>query len=65
MERYLKYFKLDNFMFIHFEKDFLLNRDKTIHKILEFLDINHQIKLQTNLKNNPSSKEKSKTLKEL
>ena len=50
MERYLKYFKLDNFMFIHFEKDFLLNRDKTIHKVLEFLDINHQIKLQTNFK---------------
>ena len=39
MERYLKYFKLDNFMFIHFEKEFLLKRDKTIHKVLEFLDI--------------------------
>ena len=35
MERYLKYFKLDNFMFIHFEKDFLLKRDKTIHRVLE------------------------------
>ena len=64
MERYLKYFKLDNFMFIHFEKDFLLNRDKTILKVLEFLDVNHQIKLKTDLRSNPS-KDKSKTLKRI
>ena len=65
MERYLKYFKLDNFMFIHFEKDFLLNRDKTIQRVLGFLDIDSQIELQTNLRSNPSSKEKSKTLKRI
>lgn len=65
MERYLKYFKLDNFMFIHFEKEFLLKRDKTIYKVLEFLDVNHQTKLKTDLRSNPSSKEKSKTLKRI
>ena len=65
MERYLKYFKLDNFMFIHFENEFLLKRDKTIHKVLEFLDVNHQIKLKTDIRSNPSSKEKSKTLKRI
>ena len=65
VERYLKYFKLENFMFIHFEKEFLLKRDKTIHKVLNFLDIDSQIELQTDLRSNPSSKEKSKTLKRI
>jgi len=65
VERYLKYFKLENFMFIHFEKEFLLKRDKTIHRVLNFLDIDSQIELQTDLKSNPSSKEKSKTLKRI
>ena len=65
VERYLKYFKLENFMFIHFEKEFLLKRDKTIHRVLEFLEIDPLIELQTDLKSNPSSKEKSKTLKRI
>ena len=65
VERYLKYFKLENFMFIHFEKEFLLKRDKTIHRVLNFLDIDSQIELQTDLRSNPSSKEKSKTLKRI
>ena len=49
MERYLKYFKLDYFMFIHFEKEFLLKRDKTIQRVLGFLDIDPQIELKTDL----------------
>jgi len=65
VERYLKYFKIENFMFIHFEKEFLLKRDKTIHRVLNFLDIDSQIELQTDLRSNPSSKEKSKTLKRI
>ena len=65
VERYLKYFKLENFMFIHFEKEFLLKRDKTIQRVLGFLDIDPQIKLQTDLRSNPSSIEKSKTLKRI
>ena len=65
VERYLKYFKLENFMFIHFEKEFLLKRDETIHRVLNFLDIDSQIELQTDLRSNPSSKEKSKTLKRI
>ena len=65
VERYLKYFKLENFMFIHFEKEFLLKRDKTIHRVLNFLDIDSQIELQTDLRSNPSSKERSKTLKRI
>ena len=65
VERYLKYFKLENFMFIHFEKEFLLKRDKTIQRVLGFLDIDPKIKLQTDLRSNPSSIEKSKTLKRI
>lgn len=65
VERYLKYFKLENFMFIHFEKEFLLKRDKTIQRVLRFLDIDPQTELQTDLRSNPSSKEKSKTLKRI
>ena len=65
VERYLKYFKLENFMFIHFEKEFLLKRDKTIQRVLGFLNIDPQIKLQTDLRSNPSSIEKSKTLKRI
>ena len=52
-------------MFIHFEKEFLLKRDKTIQRVLGFLDIDPQIKLQTDLRSNPSSIEKSKTLKRI
>ncbi len=65
LERYLKYFSLDNFLFISFEDEFLKDRDVTIKKILDFLEIDSTIFLNTHIKSNPSSKERSKVLKKL
>ena len=65
LERYLEYFTLDNFLFINFEEEFLQERKATIQKILEFLSIEVEEELQTNLRSNPASKEKSKFLKKL
>jgi len=65
LERYLQYFTLDNFLFISFEDEFLNDRDFTIKKILEFLEIDSTISLNTDIKSNPSSKERSKMLKRI
>jgi hypothetical protein len=65
LERYLQYFSLDNFLFISFEEEFLQERDLTIKKILDFLEIDSAIFLRTDIRSNPSSKQKSKNLKEL
>ena len=65
LERYLEYFTLDNFLFINFEEEFLHERKATIQKILEFLSIEVEEELQTNLRSNPASKEKFKFLKKL
>jgi hypothetical protein len=62
-ERYLQYFNLDNFLFISFEDEFLKSRDLTIKKILDFLEVDSSVRLHTDIKSNPSSKEKSKSLK--
>ena len=63
LERYLKYYSLDNFLFINFEDEFLLKIDITIKKILDFLEVDSSVRLNTNIKRNPSSIERSKTLK--
>ena len=65
LERYLQYFNLDNFLFIHFEDQFLKERDLTIKNILDFLEIDNSVLLNTDIRSNPSSKEKSKILKKL
>ena len=65
IDRYLQYFSLDNFLFIHFEDELLQERELTINRILEFLEIDSSILLRTNIRSNPSSKEKSKSLKKL
>ena len=65
VERYLEYFTLDNFLFIHFEEEFLQERKTTIQKILEFLSIEAEDELQTHLRSNPASKERFKFLKRL
>ena len=64
LERYLEYFSLDNFLFIHFEDEFIKQREQTIENILNFLEIEN-VSLKTDLKSNPASKEKSKTLKRI
>ena len=65
INRYLQYFSLDNFLFIHFENELLQERELTIKRILEFLEIDSSVLLRTNIRSNPSSKEKSKYLKKL
>jgi hypothetical protein len=65
LERYLQYFSLDNFLFISFEDEFLKERDVTIKKILDFLENDNSAVLNTDIRSNPSSKEKSKNLKKL
>ena len=65
LERYLKYYSVENFLFIHFEEEFLEKRDQTIQKILNFLQIKNEVKLKTDLKSNPASKAKSKFLSRL
>ena len=62
--RYLEYFSLDNFLFIQFEEEFIKHREETIIKILNFLEIKN-FNLKTDIKSNPASKEKSKTLKRI
>ena len=65
IDSYLQYFSLDNFLFIHFEDELLQERELTIKRILEFLEIDSSVLLRTNIRSNPSSKEKSKSLKKL
>ena len=65
LERYLQYFRLENFLFISFEDEFLKDTDVTIKKILDFLEIDSTISLNTKIKSNPSSKERSRTLKRI
>ena len=64
LERYLEYFSLDNFIFIQFEEEFIKHREETIIKILNFLEIDN-FDLRIDIKSNPASKEKSKTLKRI
>ncbi|MDG1719046.1 MAG: sulfotransferase [Flavobacteriales bacterium] len=65
IDSYLQYFSLDNFLFIHFEDELLQERELTIKRILEFLEIDSSVLLRTDIRSNPSSKEKSKSLKKL
>jgi len=65
LQRYLQYFSLDNFLFIHFEDEFLKERDLTIRSILDFLKVDNSILLNTDIRSNPSSKERSKSIKKL
>ena len=65
LERYLQYFSLDNFLFIHFEDELLQKRDLIISNILDFLEVDNSILLNTDIRSNPSSKERSKSIKKL
>ena len=65
LARYLEYFTLDNFLFIHFENEFIIDRKKIIDKVLIFIGLETGINLNLDLRSNPASKEKSKFLKKL
>lgn len=65
LKRYLQYFSLDNFLFINFEDEFLQEKDLTIQKVLNFLEIDSSILLNIDIRSNPASKERSKILKRM
>ena len=65
VERYLQYFPLEQFLFIHFEEEFLQQREYAISSILDFLGINNKAALKIDLKSNPASKARSKQLKKI
>ena len=66
IERYLEYFSLDNFLFIHFENEFIRDRKNVIDKLLIFIGLEEtETDLNLDLRSNPASKERSKFLKQL
>ena len=65
LERYLEYFTLDNFLFIHFENEFMIDRKKIMDKLLIFIGLETEINLNLDLRSNPASKERFKFLKKL
>ena len=65
LDRYLKYYSLDKFLFINFEDEFVKEKDATIKKILSFLNVDESIILNTNFKSNVASKAISKRLKKI
>ena len=65
VERYLQCFPLEQFLFIHFEEEFLQQREYAISSILDFLGINNKAALKIDLKSNPASKSRSKIMKKI
>jgi hypothetical protein len=63
--RYLKFFSLKQFLFIHFEEDLLRNKKQTIIKILDFLEVDSKASLKIDFKSNPASKSRSKKFKKI
>ncbi|WP_179318041.1 sulfotransferase family protein [Winogradskyella helgolandensis] len=59
VERYLKFFPIENMFFIRFEDDFIKNRKETVDALLKFLEIEH-IDLDVNLKSNVARSSKFK-----
>jgi hypothetical protein len=58
IKRYLKYFPIENMLFILFEEDFLQNRNQTFEKIYNFLGVEHE-DISVNVKITPQTKFKS------
>jgi hypothetical protein len=59
--RYINFFPIENMFFIIFESDFLNDRMKTIFNLQTFLEIK-SVKLDVDIKSNPSSITKAKIL---
>ncbi len=51
IKRFLKTFQKENFLFLSFENDIIENRDLTLKKIEDFLEINHE-NINVNIKSN-------------
>ena len=65
LQSYLKHFPIENFLFIHFEEDFIRNRKQTIDKVYDFLRLDTSFQFDVNIKSNPASRARSKTVKRL
>ena len=65
LQRYLEHYKLEHFLILHFEEDFLLNRKKTIKRVFEFLEIPNNDNININILANKASKARFKTIKKL
>tara|TARA_B110000240_G_scaffold130525_1_gene144908 strand:- start:204 stop:623 length:420 start_codon:yes stop_codon:yes gene_type:complete len=55
ISNYLEYFPIEQFLFIHFEQEFVANRIESIQKIFSFLGIDYISELNYALKSNPAS----------
>ena len=64
LTRYFKFFPRDNFLIINFEEEFVSQRENTINKILNFLELNSE-DLDINISSNKSSEAKFKWLKKV
>ena len=65
LQSYLEYFPINNFLLIHFEEDFIKNREQTIDTVYEFLGLDKTYQFDINIKSNPASKARSKALKKI
>ena len=64
IERYVNFFPKKNMMFLIFEEDIVLNIEKSINRILLFLDV-EEIKLDCNIQSNPATMPKIKLFRDL
>jgi len=64
LTRYFKFFPKDNFLIINFEEEFVSQRESTINKIFNFLELDYE-GLDINLSSNMASKAKSTWLKKV
>lgn len=64
VERFLKYFPLQNMLFLVFEEDLIHNRQQTFHRIQDFLGIQHAT-LNLQIRSNEAALPKNKTVHEL
>ena len=65
IKRYLKLFDKKNMFFIHFEEDFIQNREQTIKNVFKFLQVNEKEKIGVNIKSTPGVASKSKKANEI
>ena len=64
IKEYLKYFNIEQFLFLRFEEDFINDRVQTLRKIHEFLNLK-PFKYNLDLKSNVASEPRSKFLRNL
>ncbi|MDC0204191.1 sulfotransferase domain-containing protein [Flavobacteriales bacterium] len=55
ISNYLEYFPIEQFLFIHFEQEFIANRIESMQKIFSFLGIDYISEFNYTLKSNPAS----------